>query len=87
MSLSQPQRPSIWRRVAVAALVTSAIAAMAPAASAGECPADKRVADGHGQPPGPSAPKDVSDVVRSSTDLAKEPLALQGRLFRCASSK
>jgi quercetin dioxygenase-like cupin family protein len=28
------------------------------------------------------SPKDVTDVVRYSTDLSKEPLALQGRLFR-----
>ena len=27
-------------------------------------------------------PKDVTDMVRASTDLAKEPLALQGRQFR-----
>jgi quercetin dioxygenase-like cupin family protein len=82
MSIIKQARPSIRHRVAVAALVTSAISAIAPAAQAGECPADKRVADGQGQKPGPNMPKDVSDVVRSSTDLSKEPLALQGRLFR-----
>jgi quercetin dioxygenase-like cupin family protein len=51
-------------------------------AIAGECPADKRVPDGEGQKPGPSAPVGVSDVVRASTDLAKEPAAIQGRQFR-----
>ena len=70
------------RRAAVAAIVTSAFAALAPMAHAGECPADKVVADGQGQKPGPTMPKDVTDVVRYSTDLSKEPLALQGRLFR-----
>lgn len=82
MSIIKQQRPSMWRRVAVAALATSAIGVLAPAAYAGECPADKRVADGKGQKMGPTMPKDVTDVVRSSTDLSKEPLALQGRLFR-----
>ena len=82
MSIIKQARPSLWRRLAIAALVTSAVSAVAPSASAGECPADKRVADGKGQPPGPTAPKDVTDVVRYSTDLSKEPIALQGRLFR-----
>ena len=82
MSIIHPQGASMWRRLAIAALVTSAVSAFAPAARAGECPADKRVADGQGQPPGPTAPKDVTDVVRYSTDLSKEPLALPGRLFR-----
>ena len=82
MSIIKQQRPSLWRRVAVAALATSAISVLAPFAHAGECPADKHVADGQGQKPGPTMPKDVTDVVRSSTDLSKEPLALQGRLFR-----
>jgi quercetin dioxygenase-like cupin family protein len=62
-----------------------AIAALTFAASvafAGECPADKRAADGQGQKPGPTMPKDVTDVVRAMTDLSKEPLALKGRTFR-----
>ena len=70
------------RRIAAALVAGSALSFAATAAIAGECPADKRVADGQGQKPGPSAPKDVTDVVRSSTDLSKEPLALKNRLFR-----
>ena len=81
MSLIHPLSP-LLRRLAVAAFIGTAFAAIAPAAQAGECPADKRVADGKGQPPGPSMPKDVTDRVRYTTDLSKEPLALQGRLFR-----
>ena len=50
--------------------------------NAGECPADKKVADGQGQKPGATAPKDVTDVVRASTDLSKEPAAIKGRQFR-----
>jgi quercetin dioxygenase-like cupin family protein len=76
-------RPPLWRRLAVAAAVTGTLCLLAAnAAFAGECPADKRVADGQGQPPGPSMPVGVKDVVRASTDLSKEPLALQGRQFR-----
>ena len=51
-------------------------------AFAGECPADKRVADGKGQKAGATMPSGVTDVVRASTDLAKEPAAIKGRQFR-----
>lgn len=67
--------------LAMAAVLGGAMA-VATTASAGECPADKLVADGKGQKPGPSKPRDVTDVVRATTDLAKEPIALNGRLFR-----
>ena len=49
---------------------------------AGECPADQRVPDGKGQAMVTHAAKGVTDVVRASTDLAREPVKLQGRLFR-----
>jgi quercetin dioxygenase-like cupin family protein len=49
---------------------------------AGECPADKRVADGKGQAMVTVGAKGVTDVVRASTDLANEPVTVQGRLFR-----
>jgi quercetin dioxygenase-like cupin family protein len=65
-----------------AALAIAALTFAASVAVAGECPADKRVADGQGQKPGPTMPKDVTDVVRAMTDLSKEPLALKGRTFR-----
>jgi quercetin dioxygenase-like cupin family protein len=42
--------------------------AFAPAASAGECPADKVAANA--MRPGATAPKDVTDVVIASIDLA-----------------
>ena len=82
MSNETKQCRLVWRRIATAAAVAGAMSFAAAAASAGECPADKRVADGQGQKPGPTAPKDVADVVRATTDLAKEPLALKGRQFR-----
>ena len=82
MNVINLYRPSVWPRVAVLGALIGALCLAATNATAGECPTDKRVADGLGQKQGPSMPKDVTDVVRSSTDLSKEPLALQGRQFR-----
>jgi quercetin dioxygenase-like cupin family protein len=63
--------------------IAAAVAAIfSVSAFAGECPADKRVADGKGQAMVSHGAKGVTDMVRASTDLAKEPLALNGRLFR-----
>jgi quercetin dioxygenase-like cupin family protein len=78
MNASQPT----WRRIALAGLVATGFALGATAASAGECPADKRVADGQGQKPGPTAPKDVTDKIIAVTDLTKEALGIKDRLFR-----
>jgi quercetin dioxygenase-like cupin family protein len=77
--MNQAYRPNTKTRgvLAFAALLCTATLAVA-----GECPADKRVPDGQGQKPGPTAPVGVSDVVRSSTDLSKEPAAIAGRQFR-----
>jgi quercetin dioxygenase-like cupin family protein len=75
-------RPPLARRIAIAAAVIAVLGMAAGVAFAGECPANKRVADGQGQKPGPMAPSGVTDVVRYSTDLSKEPLALKGRQFR-----
>jgi quercetin dioxygenase-like cupin family protein len=81
-STTTTQKSFAVRRIASVVLVGSALTFAASLATAGECPADKRVADGQGQKPGPTAPKDVTDVVRASTDLSKEPLALKNRQFR-----
>jgi len=75
-------RPTVWPRMAIGAAVVAVLGFAANVAFAGECPADKRVADGQGQKPGPGAPAGVTDVVRASTDLAKEPAAIKGRQFR-----
>ena len=80
MNVIRLYRP-VWPRYLLAAAVVAALG-IAGVAVAGECPADQRVADGKGQSPGPSMPVGVTDVVRASTDLAKEPLALPGRQFR-----
>jgi len=75
-------RPPLWPRLALGIATCAALGLAASVAFAGECPADKRVADGQGQKPGPTAPVGVTDVVRASTDLAKEPAAIKGRQFR-----
>ncbi len=78
---SQQYQPR-WPRIALAVALAGAFSITATGAVAGQCPADKVVADGQGQKPGPTTGKDVTDVVRATTDLSKEPLALKGRLFR-----
>jgi quercetin dioxygenase-like cupin family protein len=74
--MTNPVR-ALWRGAAAAALLTAV-----GAAAAGQCPADKIVPDGQGQKQVSHGAKGVVDVVRSTTDLAKEPAAIQGRLFR-----
>ena len=81
MNVLSVDRAPPWPRRVLTVAVVGALG-MAGAAFAGECPADKQVADGKGQAMGPTMPSGVSDVVRASTDLAREPLALQGRQFR-----
>ena len=71
-----------WPRFALAGAVLAVLCLGAGSALAGECPAEHRVADGAGQKPGPTTPQGVTDVVRYSTDLSKEPIALQNRQFR-----
>ena len=51
-------------------------------ANAGECPADKVVASGQGQQAGATMPKDVTDAVLGAIHLAKEPIAINDRMFR-----
>ena len=63
-------------------LAAALAAAFSMSALAGECPVDKRVSDGQGQKMVSHAAKGVTDVVRASTDLSKEPIAVPGRLFR-----
>ncbi len=75
-------RPSVWPRLALGAVAVSTLLFAASATFAAECPADKRVADGQGQKPGPTMPSGVTDVVRASTDLSKEPAAIKSRQFR-----
>ena len=82
MSITSKQERSDWRCIALAGVVAGAMSLAATMANAGECPNDKKVADGQGQKPSTAAAKDVTDVVRASTDLSKEPAAVNGRLLR-----
>ena len=72
-----------WRKVAIAAVVTAAgIATASTAMAAGDCPADKIVADGKGQPMGATEPKDVTDTVLAMIDLSKEKVQADDHQFR-----
>ena len=82
MSITSKEERSDWRRVALAGVVAGTLSLAATMANAGECPNDKKVADGQGQKPSTAAAKDVTDVVRASTDLSKEAAAVNGRLLR-----
>jgi quercetin dioxygenase-like cupin family protein len=71
------------RRVVVIAIVAAVAALASVAAQAGQCPADKVVPDGKGQPMSAAEPaKGVTDKVVNSTDLALEPVAIAGRALR-----
>ena len=71
-----------WRKVAMASVVIAAGIATASTAMAGDCPADKIVADGKGQAMGPTEPKDVTDTVLAAIDLKKEMVKLDDHQFR-----
>ncbi len=71
------------RRVVAVAIVAAIAALASVAAQAGQCPADKLVPDGKGQPMSAAEPaKGVTDKVVNSTDLALEPVAISGRALR-----
>jgi quercetin dioxygenase-like cupin family protein len=75
------QRKSTWRSLAATGALFGAFS-IAGAVHAGACPADKVVADGQGQKMSSAAARDVTDVVRATTDLAHEPVGVKGRQFR-----
>ncbi len=68
--------------IAMAGVVAGTMAFAATAATAGECPADKAVADGKGQQAGATMPRDVTDMVLGAIDLASEPAQINDRQFR-----
>jgi quercetin dioxygenase-like cupin family protein len=81
MSIIDSSWPAMFRTGALAlALGASAFVASTAIVFAGECPADKVVADG--QKPGATKPKDVSDTVLAAIDLAQEPAAIENRMLR-----
>jgi quercetin dioxygenase-like cupin family protein len=70
------------RRALVIAVLATMAAMASVAANAGQCPADKVVPDGKGQPMSSAMAQGVTDTVVASTDLAHEPVMITGRLFR-----
>jgi quercetin dioxygenase-like cupin family protein len=82
MSTSRMPSGAARRGISLAGLIAGAMLAVSGTVFAGECPAGQVVADGQGQKPGATMPKDVTDVVLGSIDLATQPLGVQGRLFR-----
>jgi len=67
------------KRTMIAAILAGAFSTTA---WAGECPADKRVADGQGQKMVTHGPKEVTDRVLTSTDLTNEKVGLKDHQFR-----
>ena len=82
MTTSSSTGRGIWRSLAMAGAIAGVMSIVATAASAGECPADKVVADGKGQQDKGMAAKDVTDTVLASIDLSKEMVALNDHQFR-----
>jgi quercetin dioxygenase-like cupin family protein len=72
----------ITRSVAMAGLVAGAMTIFSVSAMAGQCPAEHLRAPGQGQKAGATMPKDVTDTVLGMIELAKEPVAIDGRQFR-----
>ena len=70
------------KRTTIAAGLAGVFSLAAMAAQAGECPADKRVADGQGQKMVTHGAKGVTDTVITATDLSKEKVALKDHQFR-----
>src|SRR5262249_39568497 len=70
-----------WRGLAAAGAFAGALS-IAGAAFAAECPADKVVGQGQGQPNANHAAKGVTDTVLSSIDLGGEKIAANGHSFR-----
>ncbi len=71
---------TLYFAAAAGALSIAAIAAAPASALAGSCPADKMGVDVRA--PDNTPAKGVTDDVLTSIDVAKEPSAIQGRLFR-----
>lgn len=70
------------RSLAMAGLFAGAMTIFSVSAMAGQCPAEQLRAPGQGQQAGATAPRDVTDTVLGMIELAKEPVAIDGRQFR-----
>jgi quercetin dioxygenase-like cupin family protein len=72
----------MWRGFAAASTVTAMLTLAAFPASAGQCPANKVVADGMGQKNNADKPKGVTDKVLTRIDLVNEPVMLKEHALR-----
>jgi quercetin dioxygenase-like cupin family protein len=82
MTITNSARRPIRRCLIAVGVVGSAIFTGAMAASAGDCPANRVVADGQGQKMGATKPKDVTDNVLTRIDLVNEPVMLKDHALR-----
>jgi quercetin dioxygenase-like cupin family protein len=86
MDLDTKTPGATWRRLGLAGLCAAAMLAVAgTAAQAGQCPADKVVADASSNPPSGAAttPQGTTDTVIGRIDLRQEPsVGVSNRLFR-----
>jgi quercetin dioxygenase-like cupin family protein len=82
MTASNALHKPIWRNLALSALLAGAGLLVASQAQAGQCPAEKIVAEGQGQPMSTVAAKGVTDTVIASTHLSQEPVGISDRRFR-----
>ena len=73
---------SVVTRTLAACAVAAALSAVAAPAFAEGCPAGEIAGPGQGQPKSDAPASGVTDNVLTSIDLAKEPAAIRGRLFR-----
>ena len=69
------------RTIVAAAVAALSFGVLTPA-QAGECPAGQFAADGKGMPMSTEPARNVTDKVVTSIEVAKEPVAIQGRLLR-----
>jgi quercetin dioxygenase-like cupin family protein len=77
----QCKTTTVRSTLVLAAAISGGIALTAPA-RAGSCPAEMLRPDGSGEKMNATPAKDVSDLVLTSVDLAKEPAAVKDRLLR-----
>jgi len=82
MFMSGMNGKALWRMLSLAGIVAGAMTIGATASFAGECPADKVVANGQGQQDKGMAAKGVTDTVLASIDLSKEMIAANDHQFR-----
>jgi quercetin dioxygenase-like cupin family protein len=75
-------KASIWQCVAAAGALGVVLSAGTTSAHAGQCPANKVVADGKGQKMSTAQAKGLSDKVLNRIDLVNEPVMLKEHALR-----